>query len=183
MGIFCASVVAKMKQHVGRGFFKDFQKRVEGRIRQHVDFIDDIYLVGAVGRHVFRIFPQFPDVFNLVVGCAVYFQDIDGISFGYFNTRSALIAGKGGTAAAVCCICQYPGNGGFSCPARPGQSIPWARRPAVQARCQAFLSHGIVRRHLQRSGGDIYGQKPGMPCSQFLDASFKVYHLLTHSPI
>ena len=55
-GILCGSVVAKTNMTCGGGSSRVFSKRVEGAFGEHMDFIDDVDLLAALGRHVLNRF-------------------------------------------------------------------------------------------------------------------------------
>jgi len=45
-------------------------------------FIDYIYFIGTVGRHVLNVSPQFPHLIHAVIGCSVNFKHIHRIAAG-----------------------------------------------------------------------------------------------------
>jgi len=53
---------------VRRGFLKGFEESVEGRLREHVHLVDDVDLVGALGRAVLAVLAQVAHLLHGVVG-------------------------------------------------------------------------------------------------------------------
>ena len=74
------------KHNMGGRLLERFQKRVKGGNAEHVNFVNDIYLIKAVRRHVFDIFPQLPDLIDAVIGCAIDFKNVYCIPGGDFFT-------------------------------------------------------------------------------------------------
>ena len=81
-GILWGSVVAKTNRTCSGWLFQGFEEGIEGLGRQHVDFVDDVDFVPALGRAVAHGFAQFPNVVDAAVGSTVDFEDIDGIARG-----------------------------------------------------------------------------------------------------
>ena len=61
---------------VRRRFLKRFQQRVEGVLRQHVDFVDDEHLVARDQRLVARVLDDLADVVDAGVGSGVHLQHV-----------------------------------------------------------------------------------------------------------
>ena len=112
----------KHEQHMGRWLFKRFQQSIKGCCREHVDFINDVNFVAAVGRHVPDIIPDIADLIHTVVGCSVNFKDIDRLTRGDLDARTAYITwGDCRTLLAIQRFGQNAGNGGFACSPWPGK--------------------------------------------------------------
>jgi hypothetical protein len=47
-----------------RRFFKGFKHRVETVTRQHMDFVDQVYLESADSRHVLNVIEQFAHIID-----------------------------------------------------------------------------------------------------------------------
>ena len=80
---------------VGRRLFQRFQQGVEGFRRQHVHFVDNVYLLMAFGRHKFDRFPQCPDVLDAAVGRGVDFHDVHRLAAQDMAAYFAFVAGMG----------------------------------------------------------------------------------------
>ena len=70
-------------------FFQRFQKRVERLLRQHMDFVDDVYFKTGGRRVVTRRFNDFAHIVNARVGRRVDFNDVD---MAVFRNRPAMFA-------------------------------------------------------------------------------------------
>ena len=64
------------ENHVGRRFFECFEESVERRRRQHVNLVDDEYLIFADLRRYARLFHKRLDILHGVVACGVELEDI-----------------------------------------------------------------------------------------------------------
>ena len=79
------------ENHVLRRLLQRLQQRIECRGREHVDFVDDVDLIDALGRGVAHDFAQLADVIDAVVGGSVDLQHVH--------------AGRGGDAlAGIACL-------------------------------------------------------------------------------
>ena len=108
------------KHHMRRRLFQGFQQGVESRDAEHVDLIDDVDLVRTVRRHVLKIFAQFPNLVDAVVGCTVDFIDVRGRSRRDFAAGAAGVAGnRRGALLAVHGLGQNPRHRGFARSPRP----------------------------------------------------------------
>ena len=76
-GTFSISVVAKMNFHMLGRLFERLQQRIEGRLRQHVNFVDDIDLHPRRGRPVARRFDDLAHVVDAGVRCGVHLDHIN----------------------------------------------------------------------------------------------------------
>jgi len=75
---------------VVRRLLERLQQRVERRRRQHVDFVDDVDLVGAARRGIAGVVAQVAHLVDAVVGGAVDLDHVDEPSLGYL---AAIVAG------------------------------------------------------------------------------------------
>ena len=82
MGTFWTSVVAKMNLTCGGRLLERLEQRVEGRLREHVDFVDDVDLVACPAGPVLTVAAQFADVIDAVVAGAVDFEHVDVVAAG-----------------------------------------------------------------------------------------------------
>ena len=88
--------------HIVGRLFKCLQKRVEGALRHHVDFVDDVDLVSSGDGTVSDALDDLAGIVDAGMACRVDFQNIDMMSGG---NRSAGVADPAwlqrGTAFAV----------------------------------------------------------------------------------
>ena len=82
IGIFCASVVAKMNFTCARRLFERLQQGVERLRREHVDFVDDVDLVACPAGPKLHVLPQFADLVDAAVAGAVDLQHVDVLAGG-----------------------------------------------------------------------------------------------------
>jgi hypothetical protein len=100
---------------MGGRLFKGLQQGIEGGSREHVDFVDDVDFIAAVGWHVPDIVSEIADLIHTVVGGTVNFKDIHRLTRGDFQARTAGIAGRCAWALlAIHGFGQNSGNGGFA---------------------------------------------------------------------
>ncbi len=62
-----------------RWFFERLQKRIEGRLRQHMHLVDDVDLVLSLLRGDAHLVHNRPDVFDLVVGSGIQLEDVERV--------------------------------------------------------------------------------------------------------
>jgi len=70
----------KDELHVRRRLFQCFEQGVEGLSRQHVHFVDDVDLEGALGRRVLAVLAQVTDLIDRIVGRPVDLDHIHAVS-------------------------------------------------------------------------------------------------------
>ena len=115
---------------VGWRFLKGFQQGIEGALRQHVHFIDDVNLHPRLHRGITHRVDDLAHVVNAGVGGGVHFDHIhvarfqDGFALGG-DVRHV----DGGTCGVVQGPCNQPRRGGFAHTAHPRQHIG-LRHPA-----------------------------------------------------
>ena len=66
----------KYENHMGRGLFKGFQKRIESSDGEHMHLVDDIHTVFCAGRSEISLLTQITDIVNTVVRCGVNFNNV-----------------------------------------------------------------------------------------------------------
>ena len=71
--------------HMGRGLFQRLQERIEGRRREHVNFVDDVELEFGTGGGVFAGFAQVAHLFDAVIAGAVNFENVQRAPFRNFD--------------------------------------------------------------------------------------------------
>jgi hypothetical protein len=59
-------------------FLQRFEERIEGRVRQHVDFVDDDDTEATLHRSVLRPLGQVTNIIDSRMRRSIYFQDIKG---------------------------------------------------------------------------------------------------------
>ncbi len=100
---------------VGRRLLQSLEEGVEGRVGEHVDFVDDIDLVRPLGGHVLDLLPQVPDFVDAPVGGAVDFQHVQGGAVGDLPADLAGVVGVGrGALLAVEGLGQDAGHRGLA---------------------------------------------------------------------
>jgi hypothetical protein len=65
------------EDHLGRRLLEGLQQRVEGRVREHVDFVDDEDAVAVAAGGVADRLTQLAHVVDAVVGGAVDLEDVE----------------------------------------------------------------------------------------------------------
>ena len=126
------------EHHMLRRLLKHLQQRIEGLVGQHVNFVDDVDLVGAFGGRKAHPFPDFPDLVDAPVGRAVDLDDVHGGTLGDAPARRALVARLGrGPLDAVEPLRQQPRQ-------RRLARAPWAREKVRVG--DALLRQGVGER-------------------------------------
>ena len=107
--------------HMLRRLFQRFEHGIEGRLRQHVHFVDDIDFVATHARRVLGVFQHLTNVVNARIGSRIDFHHIhmaaciDLHALCTFATRLTLIG-----MLTIEAFGQNAGDGGFAHPARTG---------------------------------------------------------------
>ena len=114
----------KDKHRVRRGLFQCLQERVERRIGEHVDFVDDVDPIGAPERRKFDVFTKFPDVVHAGIRGAVDLDDVNRVAARNFQTTLALPARlRGRTFFAIQRLGQDTRGRGLAHAAHAGEEI------------------------------------------------------------
>ena len=117
---------------MGGWFLHNLEQCVEGAVREHVDLIDDIDLVPAVGRGVNRLIPQRADVVDSGVGGGVDLDHIEDTARLQPTADLALAAGIAvARGKAVDRFGEDLGTGGLAGSPRPGKEIGVADSAAL----------------------------------------------------
>ena len=129
--------------HVSRWFLEGFEEGVEGRVREHVNFVDDVEFVLSAGGGVADVFDDdLADFVDLGVGGGVELEDIEAGARSDFAADIALVAGgDGGALDAVEGFGEDARGGGFPCAARAHEDVSVG---------EALLLDGVLER-----GGDV----------------------------
>jgi len=115
---------------VRRRLFEGLEQGVERRLAEHVDFVNDVDLVLAMGRRVLDGLPQVPHLIHAVVRCAVYLQHVEAGAGGNLLARIALVARRdGGAVLAVERLGKDTRHRSLADAAGPDKKIGVAIRP------------------------------------------------------
>ena len=98
---------------MGRRLLQGFQQGVEGLVRKHVHFIDDIDFVLVFGGKVFDVLPELPDFVDPAVRGPVDFQHVDGNSIPDLLTGGAPVAGL--RSGAFLAVESFGKDSGYRC--------------------------------------------------------------------
>mgnify|MGYP006961793533 CR=1 FL=1 len=108
--------------YMGGRLFQGFQQRIESRRAEHMNFVDDINFVRAVGRHVFDVLTQLSDLIHTVVGRTVDFVNVYCMAGRNVLAGTALVAGGGGRfRLTIQCLGQNARNSGLARSPRAGE--------------------------------------------------------------
>ena len=142
--------------------FQRLQERVEGRRRQHVDFVDDVDLVAGAGRRIAHAVIDLADVVDAGMGGGVHFQHVHVPAF---HDRLAVHAevrhvdGRPLHRAIRLFVVQRAGEnprrGGFADAADAGQD-PGLRNPARFERVRDGADHGLLADQVVKTGGAVF---------------------------
>ena len=101
--------------HVRRRLLQGLEQRVEGRVGEHVDLIDDVDLEAVPGRRVAGALAKLANVVHAGIGGGVDFQDVQAVGGGDLGAGDALGARLvGRSLLTVQGFGQNPGRGGLS---------------------------------------------------------------------
>jgi hypothetical protein len=119
--------------HLGRGenelhvrgrFLQRLEQRVERRRRQHVDLVDDVNLVAALGRRVADVVAQLAHLLDTVVGRAVDLQHVERAALGDLLADFLLrIEVGGGAVGGLERLGENARGGSLACAARPDEKV------------------------------------------------------------
>ena len=132
--------------HARRRFFQRFQQRVERRLRQHVDFVDDVDLVTGRYGGIAHALDDLAHIINAGVGRGVHFHNVHmaagrdgnaGLAHPARVDRRAAVAIR---PDAVQCFRNDARSGGLAHPAHAGQQ-PGLRQSATRNGVAQRLHH------------------------------------------
>jgi len=159
------SVVANTNLACSGGSSSVFQKRVERRGREHVDFVDDVDLVASARWRISHAIADLAHVVDAGVGRRVHFQHVHVPAF---HDRLAMHAhhrhvdGRPLHRTIRQFVIQRPGENprgrGLSDPAHPGQN-PCLRNPAGFERVRNGADHGILADQILETGGAVFARQ------------------------
>ena len=113
----------KREDDVCRRLLKRLEKRVERRLRQHVNFVNEVHLIGilAACRSEVCFFPQAANLIDAAVAGGVQFDEIERTTLPVGPTALAFVAGVSVLrVGAVDGLSEKTARGGLA-------GTPWAR--------------------------------------------------------
>ena len=111
---------------VGRGLLQGLEQRVEGGLRQHVDFVDDVDLAPPARRRVAGVLAERPHLVDAAIRGAVDLEHVQSPARGHLAAGLARGAGHG--AAGPCPLAvqahrQQAGRGRLAHPPWAGEQV------------------------------------------------------------
>ena len=139
-----------MKTAWAGGSSRVLKQGVEGLLGEHVHFVDDVDLVGALGRQVLDLFPQVPHFVDAPVGGAVDFQDVQGRALGDFDAILTGVVGvRRGACGAVEGLGQDAGHRGLAHPPgaaeEKGVGHPAGGQGVLERPDDRLLAHHLLK--------------------------------------
>ena len=147
--------------HVGRRLFEGLQQRVEGVLREHVHFVDDVDLVAPGNRPIAHPLGQIADIVDAGAGRGVHLQHVDMAVIGNREALRALAAGvcrraPGAVGSdAVEGARQDAGGRGLADPAHAGQD-EGVGDPARRNRVRQGAHHRLLPDQLGEGRRSIF---------------------------
>ena len=145
-----------------RRLFQRLQEGVEGRGREHVDFVDDVDLVARAGRRIAHAVVDLAYVVDAGMGGGVHFQHVhvpafhDGLAM---HAGHRHVDGRPLRRAVRQFVIQRAGEdprrGGFADAAHPGQD-PGLRNPPGLERVGNRADHGVLADQIVETGGAVF---------------------------
>jgi hypothetical protein len=112
------------EHNVSRRLLQSFQQGVKRLGSQHMNFVNNVYLMPDFGRRVFNFVPDVPDFFDPAIGGGVNFKNVHDRTFRYTPTRGTFITRFGSRAIqAIYGFCHDFGNAGFAGSPRPVKQV------------------------------------------------------------
>ena len=147
------------EDHVGRGLLERLEQGVEGGLRQHVDFVDDVDLAPPARRRVAGILAERPHLVDPAVRGAVDLEHVEGPARGHLAAGLARGAGHGAAGPrplAVQAHRQEAGRGRLAHAPRAGEQVRVG---------DALLREGVPERPDDRRLTDdrLEGERPPAP--------------------
>ena len=153
--------------HMRRRLLERFQKRVEGALRQHVNFVDDVDLVARRDGGIAHRLDDLADVVDAGVAGGVHFDHVDVAALGDRSARLAHAAGFDRRAAlpvradAVQRLGDQPRGRSLADPANARSAGRHGRSGRARSRWPASSPSRPGRSARRRSAGDICGRARG----------------------
>ena len=123
----------KDKHDMGGRLFQCFEQRIEGRIRQHVDFVDDVDAVLPTKRGELDVLSDLAHIVHARIRRAVDLHDIDGMSLAQFPRQLAQMP-QGmpvGPCSQLSALARIRATVVFPTPRVPEKRYAWAIRFVV----------------------------------------------------
>ena len=132
-----------------RRLFQRLEQGVEGPRAQHVDFVDDVDLVGSPRGRIAHVVAQVAHLVHVVVRGAVDFDHVEAVARDDFLARIALVAGIGVLAAllAIQRLRQQARGGRLARAARSHEQVR-VRHAVRLDRARERLDHVVLADHL-----------------------------------
>ncbi len=163
----------KNKHHMRRRLFQRFEQRVERRLREHVDFVDDINFALAARRRVARILAQIADFIDAAIRGAVDFQHVKAAAFGNFLAHRAGVARRYRRAGfTIHGFGEQPRHRSFADAARPGKQVSGGE-PILRDRIFQRAGDVFLRHHLRKLSRPPFARQHEVAHSAFLEVSFR----------
>jgi hypothetical protein len=130
----------------GGSFLERLQHGIEGRSREHVDFVDDVDLEPPARRRVLRGLEELAHLVDLGVGRRIDLEQVDEAAGVDLEARRALAAGlRGDAGVAVEALREDPGERGLAHAAGPGEEV-CVMQPVLLER-MAKRAHDVLLPH------------------------------------
>ena len=114
----------KNKYYMRRRLLQRLQQRVEGRVRQHVDFVDDVDSVLPTKRSKLHVLSDLAHIVHARIGRPIDLHDIDRSPLCNFEAVGTDAAGRAGwPLLAIECLGENSRDRGFSHTAGSGKEI------------------------------------------------------------
>ncbi len=144
------------KHDMTRGFLECLQQRIERRIGEHVDFIDDVDPVPASEVGKIYIISNLSNIINAGVGGPVNFNDVDRVTLSNIHAIDTGIAGSAGRATlTIKGLGQNTGNRCFSDAPGSGKE-KGMRDPFGGNGIHQSLHHMTLSDHVIERGGAVF---------------------------
>ena len=149
----------EQKLDVRRRLLQGFQEGIEAGGGEHVNFVDEIYLVAPPGRQVLGVVQEFPGVVHPGAGGGVHLQQIDEAVLLNLPADGAISAGLGRhPGLAVQAFGQNAGDAGLAHAASAGEHVGMMHPPGIQPVAQR--AHHMLLPHQagETLGAQLSGQ-------------------------
>ena len=147
------------KLHMRRRLFQRLEERVEGALRQHVDFVDDPHLVARTHRRVGDLLLEVAHIVDRGVRSGI---DLDHIHFTASLDPQATFALQArlnrGTALAVQRLGKDARRGRLARSARTTEQVRVANAPFVNGALE-HLRHRLLTHHVRKGARTVFASE------------------------
>ena len=144
---------------VFRRLLQRLQHRVEGGVREHVDFVDDIHLEASAGRGVLRRLEQLAHLVDLGIGRGIHLEEVHEPATVDFDAGTALSAGlRRDPGLAVQALSQDPGNCCLAHATGPGKQVGMVQSLLFQCVPQG-LDHVLLADKRRKTPGSVLARE------------------------